>query len=234
MSLLELCEPLFQYVCLLNRAGRKSGHYEYAAVRAEVLSLFEQMHTRAISDPRVSHQYKALELTLLFFTDSMISESGHSFASKWNSSRLADERSELAGDEKFYDHLEATMADQSTEASERLAVFATMIGLGFTGWYHGQPEYLRKKMLEITPRIRPFMEADVTGKLCPESYENVDTRDLVEPPSRSIAFIAIAFVVFCITTLGCNYYLFDKTTKHLIASLKEVVKHEAEFSQPAN
>ena len=169
-------------------------------------------------------------MPLIFFVDSMISESGHSFAGKWNQNRLAYEQKELAGDEKFFDLLDDTISDQSDDASERLAAFYTMIGLGFSGWYVGQPEYLRKKMMEMAPRIRMYMETDITARLCPEAYEKVDTRDLVEPPSKSIALIAIAFVVFSITTLACNYYLFNKTTSSLIGYLREIVKHEADFN----
>ncbi len=230
MTLLDLCEPLLQYICRLNRAGRKAGNYEYVVVRGEIKALFEQMRSKALAEPKLNIQYKAMEMPFTFFVDSMISESGLSFAAKWNQNRLAYEQNELAGDEKFFDCLDETLADPSDDASERLAAYYTMIGLGFTGWYVGQPEYLRKKMLEIAPRIRAFMETDQTSRLCPESYEKVDARDLIEPPSRSIALIAIIFVTFSITTLACNYYLFNKATSDLMGYLREIIKHEADFS----
>ena len=66
-------------------------------------------------------------------------------------------------------------------------MFYTCIGLGFTGWYAGQPEYLRGKMLDISQRIRTAMETDKTVRICPETYLNVDTRDLVQAPPRSLA-----------------------------------------------
>ncbi len=55
----------------------------------------------------------------------------------------------------------------SDEASQRLLVFYTCIGLGFTGWYAGQSEYLRGKMLDISQRIRSAMETDKTVRICP-------------------------------------------------------------------
>ena len=36
MNLLEYTEPLFQYVCILNRAGRKGGNLDYNTVRSKV------------------------------------------------------------------------------------------------------------------------------------------------------------------------------------------------------
>src|SRR5581483_5038611 len=138
----------------LNRAGRKAGQVDFPVARAECKSLIEQLQTKAASDPRLKKQAKEIELPLIFFVDSMIAESGVSFAQEWHKKRLAYERNELAGDEKFFDLLEDTLRDRSDEASERLAVFYTCLGLGFTGIYFGQPEYLRKKMLEMATRIR--------------------------------------------------------------------------------
>jgi type VI protein secretion system component VasF len=229
MTLLEIYEPLFEYICRLNRANRKGTHHEYAVVRGELKSLVEQIGSRALSDSRLSMQFKELEMPVMFFIDSMIAEGGLPFSSEWNHSRLAFASNELAGDQKFFDYLDDTMADQTEAASERLSIFYTMLGLGFTGWYEGQPEYLRKKMLEIAPRIRTYVQTDASAKLCPEAYDSVDTRDLIEPPSRGIALIAITFVVICITTLACNYYLFHKTTSSLAGYLKEVLQHEADF-----
>jgi cytochrome bd-type quinol oxidase subunit 1 len=42
---------------------------------------------------------------------------------------------QLAGDEKFFDLLEETLNDSSEDASERLAVYYTCLGLGFMGMY---------------------------------------------------------------------------------------------------
>jgi type VI protein secretion system component VasF len=233
MTLLEVYEPLFEYLCRLNRANRKGTHHEHAAVRGELTGLMEQMAAKALGDSRLSMQFKTLEKPVLFFIDSMIAEGGFPFSREWNQNRFAFAFHELAGDEKFFNVLDETVEDQTEAATERLSVFYTMLGLGFTGWYEGQPEYLRKKMLEIAARIRNHLHTDVSAKLCPEAYQSVDTRDLIEPPSRGIGIIVIAFVVVCITTLACNYYLFHKTTASLSQYLKEVLQHEADFkSQP--
>jgi len=226
MNLLDLCEPLFQYIARLNRAGRKGGQFDFPVARAEVKSLLEQIQTKAGGDPRLRSQAKAVQLPLVFFVDSMIAESTLPFAQEWNKKRLAYDQHELAGDEKFFDLLEETLKDSSEEATERIAVFYTCLGLGFTGWYFGQPEYLRKKMLEMATRIRHLLESDVTQRICPESYEHTDTRDLIEPPSQRIGAIAIAFVVLMLTTLVANYYLFTKASEEMTDSLTVILQQD--------
>lgn len=227
MNLLELCDPLLQYVCRINRAGRKGGgQLEYAAVRADIKALFDEMRAKAMTDARLNQQYKLIEMPLVFFVDSMISESALPLAQKWNSARLAYEQNELAGDEKFFDLLEENMKDQGDDASERLAVYYTCLGLGFTGWYMGQPEYLRKRMLEIAPRIRKFIESDTTIRLCPEGYENIDTSDLVQPPSRKMVYIALVCLGFCVATIACSIYLFNKNTDDLTEALRKIKYQE--------
>src|SRR2546430_894078 len=147
MTLLELTEPIFQYICRLNRAARKAGgpaasggantsfftkpgssaasaqarpmSLDYAVVRAEIKALLDDFLQKSGSDGRLSSQAKKMELPLLFFIDSMIAESTLPFAAQWNQNRLAYDRNELAGDEKFFDLLEETARDSSDEASER-------------------------------------------------------------------------------------------------------------------
>ena len=59
-------------------------------------------------------------MPLIFFVDSLISESTLPFAAEWNRKRLAYERNELAGDEKFFDFLDETLAEKGPDADERL------------------------------------------------------------------------------------------------------------------
>jgi type VI protein secretion system component VasF len=249
MNLLELTEPIFQYVCRLNRLGRKSGgasssetsfiakppaaaaaprapSLDYAVVRSEVKAMFEDFTQKAGGDVRLNAQAKKVELPLLFFVDSMISESTLPFAAQWNQNRLAYERNELAGDEKFFDLLEETMKDSSEDASERLAVFYNCIGLGFSGIYFKQPEYLRKTMLTIAPRIRHLVEADQTARICPDTYEGIDTRDLVQPPSSRMVFVGILFLCFALA-VGITYvFLYRSASSSLKTSLDHILNQE--------
>jgi len=227
MTPLELCEPIFTRICVLNRMGRAHGNLtNYDQLRSEIEQLLAGIRNSAEADPALKVQWQQLELPLIFFIDSMISESGLAVAAKWNGNRLAYDRKELAGDEKFFDLLDETLNDRSDEASQRLVVFYTCIGLGFTGWYSGQPEYLRGKMLDISQRIRTAMETDNTVRICPETYLNVDTRDLVEPPTSKLGGIAIVFAGLCLIVVMVEAYLFHAASLSLTASLNAISSQE--------
>src|ERR1700736_646873 len=227
MTILEVCEPLFKKVCLLNRLGRKGGGAsDYDKLRLEIEEMFKEMERVAGNEPLLKAQWQKLEFPLIFFVDSMISESGLAVAATWNRSRLAYDQKELAGDEKFFDLLDETLNDPSDEASLRLPVFYTCLGLGFIGWYAGQPEYLRGKMLDISQRLRTAMETDKTARICPEAYLNVDTRDLVQAPASRLGGIAIVFAGLCLVVITVEAYLFHAASLSLTDSVTAISSQE--------
>jgi len=252
MTLLELAEPIFQYVCRLNRLGRRSGSaapkgdtsffakpgappaatavrgasLDYPVVRAEVKALLEDFLTKTGNDIRLSNQVRKMELPIIFFIDAMIAESSLPFARQWNDNRLAFERSELAGDEKFFDLLEETLKDNSEDASERLALFYMCIGLGFTGIYFRDPQYLRRTMQTIAPRIRHLVEGDAAAKICPENYEGIDTRNLVQPPSSRMVLVGMIFLCFTLATLVTYIFLYADGSRKLRSSLADIEQRD--------
>jgi len=227
MTLSELCEPLFQKVCLLNRLGRKGGgSSDCEQLRFEVKELFERMGKAAENDPVLKAQWQKLELPLIFFTDSMIAESGLPVAGEWNRNRLAYDRKELAGDEKFFDFLDETLSDPSNEATERLTIYYTCLGLGFSGWYAGQPEYLRGKMMDISQRVRPALDTDKAARICPEAYNNVDTRELLQPPGLRLGAIALIFGGLSLIVMTVEIYLLRAASLSLSDSLSAITSQE--------
>ena len=230
MTLLELCEPLFKKVCLLNRLGRKgagaSTAIEYEKLRLEIKELFTDLEKKASAAPGLAAQWRKVEMALTFFVDSMIAESGLAVSATWHQNRLAYERKELAGDEKFFDLLDETLNDPSPEATERLQIFYTCLGLGFTGWYAGQNEYLRGKMLDINQRIREALDTDQNTKICPEAYAGVDTRDLIQRPGLSVGVIAVICLGLCLIVFTVEIYLFRAASLQLTDSLTAVATQE--------
>jgi hypothetical protein len=105
-------------------------------------------------------------------------------------------------------------------------VFYTCLGLGFTGWYNGQVEYLRGKMLDISHRIGPWMETNSAAKLCPEAYMGVDTRDLVQPPASRLGAIALIFVGLCLIVVAVEIYLFRAASLSLTDALSAISSQE--------
>lgn len=246
--MLDLADPLFQYICRLNRVGRHAGgasdskmpgdtqfvsrsakgasrsiSLEYGAVRLEIKDLLESFQRDAAADYRLGSQAKKVMEPLEFFVDSLISESRLPFASQWNTNRLAYDRNELAGDEKFFDLLDETLKDSGEEASERLAVFYVCLGLGFTGIYFNQPELLRKKMLEIASRIRSYVDADLTTRICPEAYEGIDTRNLVQPPTSRLAILGIIFACFALAVVISYVFMYKEASAGLKRALGDVL-----------
>jgi len=230
LTLLELCEPLFKKVCLLNRFGRKGGSISTAMdaekLRIEIKGIFADIDRRASVDSGLAAQWQKIELPMIFFVDSMIAECGLSVSAAWNQNRLAYERKELAGDEKFFDLLDDTLNDPSKEATDRLKIFYTCLGLGFTGWYSGQHEYLRGKMLDITHRIREALDADQNTKICPEAYTGVDTRDLIQRPGLSIGVIALIGLGLCLIVFTVEIYLFRAASLSLTDSVTAIATQE--------
>jgi type IV/VI secretion system ImpK/VasF family protein len=218
-TLLDLCEPLFQYICRLNRSARKGGNYELAQVQSEVRGFLNEARQKALA-ANLSEAWEKIELVLIFFCDFMIKESALPWAREWK--ELAFERHEMAGDEKFFDLLEETLKDKSPSANDRLAVFYCCMGLGFTGWYTGQPEYLRRKMKEIAARLQAAGMFHETEKICPDAYDHVDTRDLVEPPGTKLIGIAIALIGLLIVLFFAYAYLYRDSASRLTDALKKI------------
>jgi type IV/VI secretion system ImpK/VasF family protein len=226
MNLISLCDPLFQYVCLVNRMGRKGAGLDYSTVRLAVKDLFDQLGTKARGDVAVSAQFAKVEQPLLFFVDSMFSEGPWPWAAEWNRNRLAYERGELAGDEKFFDLLAQTQAETGEAADERLAIFYTCLGLGFSGWYVGQPEFLRRTMNDLLPRIRKFIDADEAGLITPATYQHTDTSNLPLPLSSSVVPLLIA-IIGCVLLVGVtNFYLFRLSSQDINRALDTILARD--------
>ena len=100
MTLLELCEPLFQYACRINQRATLGDHPDPVQVEADVEGILTSMRNKASKTAGLIEQYKRVELPLIFFIDNIIFESQLSFSKDWP--RLAYKRNEMAGDEKFF------------------------------------------------------------------------------------------------------------------------------------
>ena len=224
MTLLELCEPLFQYICRLNRLARSGSTLEMDQVRNDIKKIFEAMKAEALNNAALTTQHEKIELPLLFFVDFTIKESKLIFAYDWY--ELGRERNELAGDEKFFDLLDENLEDTSDAATERLVIFYTCIGLGFTGVYTGQPESIKRLMSKISARISSMIDADEKSYICPEAYENIDARDFVEPPSTRLVGIGITLIGLIVVWSIAYFCLLKWTLDDVSNSLDTIIEHE--------
>jgi len=226
MTPLELCEPLFQYLCRLNRLSRTSGSADYQVVRAEIKALLEDLGQKAATDIKLAAQAKKMELPLIFFLDSLIATSKLKCSDQWHQHRLAYDRNEKSGDEKFFDLLEETINDSSDEAVERLAIFYVCLGLGFTGMYAGQPEQLRKYMNSIFPRIRHLVDYDPNTRICEDAYRSVDPRSFLQPPSNRIVSILLLFLFLTLSVFLAYYGMYMKASDSLRDSIAVILQQD--------
>jgi type VI protein secretion system component VasF len=232
MKLLEICEPIFLYVCVLNRVAKlnaKAPGYEYETVRPNLDQMFGGMLSKAGADFQLQEQIRKIELPLMFFVDSYISESRLDFAGRWNSERLAFKRNEHAGDDKFFKLLddtlrEQTLRDKSAEASERLEVYYVCLGLGF----HGSctPERVRQYMDEIARQITPSMERNWNEDIIKEQFAN--STNLVAPPSRKLVFVGIFFLCLMFATVITYIWMFREASQNLSVSINSIINNSGQ------
>lgn len=228
MTLIEICEPLFQYVCKLNRLGRKGGRTDEGLVRSEIKEIFSTMRAKAEATPGMGGPYEQTEKILMFFTDLMILHSQLNFARSWRPFSAdprelgINEGAELAFEERFWENLDDTLKDPTESAMYRLSIFYVCIGLGFTGLYEGQPDFRKRKMLEISSRLRGMIDVDQASKICPAAYEGVDTRPLHISPARKLTGVVIALSVFTLAVL-VGYVYFFKDAQDKLAKATETV-----------
>jgi len=226
MTPIELCEPLFHYICLLNRAARKDLAPDQTRVRADLLKLFDAMRAKAGADISLHEHFSPdgagkLELALLFFVDGIIRESKLPFARTWQG--MAEERSFMAGDSRFWEMLKETHDSPAPTAKDRLPVYYACIGLGFTGELDGQPELLRQEMARIYEKIRDQIDLGHETNLTPETYEYTNTSDLIEAPGAKLGGILIAVVGLLLVLFVANFYMYRQASSSLNESLNTMI-----------
>lgn len=232
MTLLEVCEPIFQYVCRLNRSARKGVSPEMAAVRAELKDLLSRAKAEAEA-ARLRDQYEKVSRVLVFFADFTIRRSRLPFAEDWK--RLSHELDppEMAYEQKFFEMLDAELADESDAARERLAVYYACIGLGFTGLYAGRPDDLRRYMSRLSARLRGMMDADPAARICEEAYKHTLDSDWTRPPRQALVMIGIVLAGMVATLLAANVYFYRRGSADLAVSLDQINGRAASSAAPA-
>lgn len=231
VNLVHLCEPAFEYVCTLNRIARNGGQADYHALRSDVQEILENLERNAGKDPRLAPLYERVKVPLIIFIDESIVNSGINCAREWEDNRIAYEHGFLSGQEEFFDMLEEIEADPSDDASECLAIFYSCIGLGFTGYYEDQTEFLKQRMDKMRGRIKKYIESDPNAYIAPGCYEHTDRSDLVEPPGSKLLGIMIAFAGLFIVVFASILILFDQASGDLTRAV-EAVRQQDPGAEP--
>jgi hypothetical protein len=67
-----------------------------------------------------------------------------------------------------------------------------------------------------------MMDADENSYICPEVYENVDSRDFTKPPGKKLVGIGIAVIGLIFIWAIAYCYLFDKASDRVGKSLETI------------
>ena len=204
-SLVDICEPVFLYICSLNRMADKCPEIiDYEKVREDIFSIFINMKLNAVNNSDFKRQLQRVILPLKFFMDSMIYEMNLPFSEKWDMNRLAYEDKEMTGDKKFFDVMENILEEHTLDSDECLKIMYTCIGLGFTGMYKNKPEYIQALSQKILARV-PELDVAKNSDLCPEAYKNIDKRKLIVTNfftgKKTLWIIGILALIWIVTDL---------------------------------
>lgn len=224
MTPLELSEPFFQYICRINRAARKGAPMEASHVRSEIKGILSDMASKSTCTPGLREQYQAIRQPLIFFCDYIIRTSALPFAASWLN--LAEEENPpiYTGDEMFFLMLDQTLQDKSEAATPRLAVYYACMGLGFLGYYETDVQQVQRRVKEIAARLRLGSDTEQADHVCPEAYENINTSDLTEPPSRSLMPMIVAMACLLVLLFIINVFLYNSAASELTDSIKVMVE----------
>lgn len=233
MTLIEACEPLFQYVCGLNRAVTKGANLKADAVKKRIKRIFEEMRESTTGSQTLARQLEEMELPLIFFVDYIITETPSRFAKDWQP--LAFEKDELAGDDKFFKLLDQTLGDPSSDAAAKLAVFHTCLGLGFAGIYAADPQgdKLRRIRADVAKRVLGRSGGPAPGRLTSPAYDHVDRSDLIEGSGRRVWAMIILLLGMIAVLVVVNYFQFKWESEETMTSVRKILERSGTGRAPA-
>lgn len=218
-SLPELCEPLFQYVCRLSRSARKGVALDAGLVRSDVRALMGELGSRARSESGMSALADEVRVPLALFIDETVRTNVQGVGEGW--SAIADEIEGFEVDpSRFFQAMEDALGDMSQGGLQRVETLQTCLGLGFTGGR--TPGEIAGLLERSGERLSGRMDADPMARVCPESYEHVDTSDLIQPAGRSVVGIGVALIVLVLVVIVGNAVIYKNASGELRAALRGI------------
>jgi len=215
-TLLELCEPMFAYVCKLNRIARRDLSYSKDVASVEIRKIFEEMRSRANEEPGLRSQFDRMELALRAFVDESIQRSELSFAEDWEpiSWEMPDGAAYLSS---FFESLDETLEERGREAQERMEVFYTCLGLGFAP-EERSPEQIDEYQTRLAAHVCAPGATTERRISSPEDHKP-DTRVLWVRLGMPLTIIAASVVIGLIALYAVNVVIYERGLHDLEASL---------------
>jgi type VI protein secretion system component VasF len=121
--------------------------------------------------------------------------------------------------------LEDTLADPSRSATERLSIFYVCLGLGFTGEFKEDPDYIQRKINEAVQRLHEFMDMGERKREFEQAYKNVDARELEVPVKSSLVGVTIVMMGLIVIVLVSNWVAYVHATNDLKGQVRQVIEY---------
>ncbi len=210
MKALLLFEPLFQYLCEVNRLSRHGRPRDYAIVRKDVVSKISEISDQAEADPELREHLRVLKTPVTFALDDLIVENRNlPWWNIWHNNRLGFVKDGLAGSEAFFkEYLDpALKAAPSLEGAERMLVYYVCLGLGFQGYLFDRPEKLKEYMKAMKPAVAQWLVHDRVEHLLPQAYQFTNRRDLAKPPELKRALLFAGIVAILLAGLPLYWWM---------------------------
>lgn len=232
-TLVELCEPLFLYVCRLNRTARElsargeRGKMDPDTIRRDVLRLMKSVQD-ACEKNRLGAEFESVKPDLCALVDDVIRKGPFEFNESWQPLSV-----ELCMDvgwmTTFYHRLEELQSKPVTEGVlQRLGVSYQCLGLGFTGMMAQDPGRITRYLGEIAGKLDApgakvrTIDPDFTVPICPEVVETVDRNTYWKPGSNALWWAGWAVLGLFVVILVAIPFAYMSATGELKKHVGEI------------
>ena len=239
--ILDVCEPIFLYICELSRLRREgvpgeSAAFRFAGVRRRVEGLLASCQEVAGASNRLQDQWNVIEKPLCCFLDAMIEEilgsrNGEdplACATEWANQRLADIKfSIVTGDDAFFEFMEEELSRRDTDgdARERLEFYHACMALGFTGKFRDDPEGLDNCRQRVAGRIQHLLKKGPNEQYTPLAYDNVNAARLNLEPQPVLWGVAILTFTVVAFFFIATAWLYRDSSRNLETAIKGITDY---------
>ena len=218
MTLQELTEAIFLYVCKINRVAINGGNLEYSDVRADILTMLETAQTRSKLDAQLSEMFAKIKIPLVLFIDFVLVDSGVNFAMQWHRNSLA----KLFGieNENFFFYLSGALEETSLESDQILLFYYACFGLGLE--VDAGSEDASGIMSSLLPRIKNRIELNAASRVTQSAYENVNTANMIKPIGGKLSVIVLVFAVFMLSVFGSVIVMYKESSARMSGAIDSI------------
>ncbi len=164
-SLFNIVSPVLYRICDFYIYEKNGYQLQYEAFLNQIKQMLIDIRRKVEVNQTLQDDYRKIEFPLIFFIDYIVKESGFTFSHEYVP--IAHDYNELSGDDKFFDLLDDALT--KNESKDIIELYYIMLGLGFDGAYHREPEEVLKRMQKCR---------DILGDRLPVGFDEIlDTGD---------------------------------------------------------